>query len=63
MSTDSNSAEAPAPSCAADSIPNYETLQLNVPKPFVYHVQLKRPEKYNAMNKTMWLLVVLSSFF
>lgn len=53
MSTETSSAE-PIP-----NISKYETLELAVPKPFVYHVQLLRPQKFNAMNKTMWLLVVL----
>lgn len=33
----------------------YDTLKVTTPKPFVYHVELNRPEKLNAMNKTMWL--------
>lgn len=32
----------------------YETLNVKVPKPFVYHVELNRPEKLNSMNKKMW---------
>ncbi|XP_019872124.1 delta(3,5)-Delta(2,4)-dienoyl-CoA isomerase, mitochondrial [Aethina tumida] len=35
--------------------PTYETLSVTVPKEFVYHVELSRPEKLNAMNRTMWL--------
>lgn len=52
MSSETNPAEAPS---ANINIPKYETLELAVPKPFVYHVQLQRPDKYNAMNKTMWI--------
>ncbi|KAJ8927950.1 hypothetical protein NQ314_019583 [Rhamnusium bicolor] len=33
----------------------YETLSVSVPKEFVYHVMLNRPDKLNAMNRTMWL--------
>ncbi|KAL1457623.1 hypothetical protein WDU94_007831 [Cyamophila willieti] len=33
----------------------YKTLLVNVPKPFVFHVELNRPDKLNAMNHTMWL--------
>uniref|UniRef100_R4G4P5 Delta(3,5)-Delta(2,4)-dienoyl-CoA isomerase, mitochondrial n=3 Tax=Rhodnius TaxID=13248 RepID=R4G4P5_RHOPR len=33
---------------------SYKTLNVTVPKPFVYHVQLNRPEKLNAFNETMW---------
>jgi delta(3,5)-delta(2,4)-dienoyl-CoA isomerase len=33
----------------------YDTLSVTVPKQFVYHVELNRPEKLNAMNRTMWL--------
>nr|CAH7745257.1 unnamed protein product [Callosobruchus chinensis] len=32
----------------------YKTLSVTVPKEFVYHVKLNRPDKYNAMNKPMW---------
>ncbi|XP_075212605.1 delta(3,5)-Delta(2,4)-dienoyl-CoA isomerase, mitochondrial isoform X2 [Lycorma delicatula] len=53
MSSDSNPADIPA-ATTTDS-PKYETLKLNVPQPFVYHVELQRPEKYNAMNRTMWI--------
>jgi len=33
---------------------HYETLTVSTPSEFVYHVQLNRPSKRNAMNKTMW---------
>ncbi|KAL3274824.1 hypothetical protein HHI36_019607 [Cryptolaemus montrouzieri] len=33
----------------------YETLSVSVPKEFIYHVELNRPDKLNAMNNTMWL--------
>lgn len=33
---------------------NYETLSVAVAKPFVYHVELNRPQKLNAMNGLMW---------
>ncbi|KAK2586102.1 hypothetical protein KPH14_008382 [Odynerus spinipes] len=32
----------------------YDTLCVSVPKPFVYMVQLNRPEKRNALNDAMW---------
>jgi len=32
----------------------FETLALSYPKPFVCHVELNRPDRYNAMNGTMW---------
>ncbi|EFA13253.1 Delta(3,5)-Delta(2,4)-dienoyl-CoA isomerase, mitochondrial-like Protein [Tribolium castaneum] len=34
---------------------SYETLSVTVPKEFVYHVELSRPDKINAMNNTMWM--------
>lgn len=34
---------------------NFKSLSIDVPKPFVYHVKLNRPEKYNAINKQMWV--------
>lgn len=33
----------------------FETLNVTVPQEFVYHVELNRPEKLNAMNKSMWM--------
>lgn len=33
---------------------NFETLSVKVPKEFVYHIELNRPDKLNAMNGTMW---------
>lgn len=33
----------------------YETLSLSVPQPFVYHVELNKPSKRNAISHTMWL--------
>lgn len=32
----------------------YNTLSVSVPKPFVYMVQLNRPEKRNSLSDTMW---------
>ncbi|CAH0546614.1 unnamed protein product [Brassicogethes aeneus] len=34
--------------------PSYKTLSITVPKEYVYHVELARPDKLNAMNATMW---------
>lgn len=36
---------------------HFETMSVISPKPFVYHVELNRPDKLNAMNKPMWLYV------
>jgi len=33
----------------------YHTLKIEKSKEFVFSVQINRPEKANAMNKTMWL--------
>ncbi|CAH0754380.1 unnamed protein product [Bemisia tabaci] len=33
----------------------FETLSVSVPSEFVYHVQLNRPDKMNAINHTMWM--------
>ncbi|KAL1124671.1 hypothetical protein AAG570_001295 [Ranatra chinensis] len=45
-------------STAADpkelDIPKFKTLAISVPKPFVVHVELNRPDKLNSMNDTMW---------
>ncbi|CAH0598652.1 unnamed protein product [Chrysodeixis includens] len=32
----------------------YETLAVSVPKPYVYHVELNRPQKSNAFTRVMW---------
>ncbi|XP_065213893.1 delta(3,5)-Delta(2,4)-dienoyl-CoA isomerase, mitochondrial [Planococcus citri] len=36
------------------TIPKFETLNVSLPKPWVYHVELNRPEKLNAMSSIMW---------
>lgn len=33
---------------------NFETLQVTQPKDFVFHVEMNRPKKMNAMTKTFW---------
>ncbi|XP_042240293.1 delta(3,5)-Delta(2,4)-dienoyl-CoA isomerase, mitochondrial-like isoform X1 [Homarus americanus] len=33
---------------------SYETLAVSVPKENVFHVQLNRPDKLNALNKVLW---------
>lgn len=33
---------------------SFETLDVTVPKEFIFHVQLNRPDKMNALNKKMW---------
>lgn len=40
---------------AEEQTPQFEALSITVPKPFVYHVELNRPKKLNAMNNTMWM--------
>lgn len=37
------------------STSNYETLSVKVPKEFVYHVELNRPDKLNAFSRNMWM--------
>jgi delta(3,5)-delta(2,4)-dienoyl-CoA isomerase len=32
----------------------FETLRVTVPSEYVYHVEINRPEKRNAMNKAFW---------
>ncbi|KAK9511010.1 hypothetical protein O3M35_005665 [Rhynocoris fuscipes] len=36
------------------SVASYKTLNVTVPKQFVYHVELNRPNKMNALNDDMW---------
>lgn len=33
---------------------SYETLAVTVPRESVFHVEINRPDKYNAMNKAFW---------
>jgi enoyl-CoA hydratase/carnithine racemase len=33
----------------------YEFLKIEEVKPFVYSVQLNRPQKMNALNKALWM--------
>lgn len=44
------------PAMAMSSLPQhqYETLLVTSPTEFVYHVQLNRPKKLNAMNSAFW---------
>ncbi|XP_017100793.2 delta(3,5)-Delta(2,4)-dienoyl-CoA isomerase, mitochondrial [Drosophila bipectinata] len=34
---------------------HFKTLVISTPKPFVFHVELHRPTKLNALNKQMWM--------
>lgn len=34
---------------------SYQTLNVTVPKEFLYHVELNRPNNLNAMNDTLWM--------
>lgn len=38
---------------------NFETLKVSSPKEFVYHVEINRPDKRNAMNIPFWKEMVL----
>lgn len=38
----------------SDATPEFKTLLVTKPKPFVFHVELHRPKNYNAMTKLMW---------
>jgi len=33
---------------------NYQTLNVTEPSPYVFHVEMNRPKKMNALNKEMW---------
>ncbi len=39
---------------SSDAIASFSCLQVEQPKPFVYHVQLNRPEKRNAFDRPHW---------
>ncbi|XP_060519588.1 delta(3,5)-Delta(2,4)-dienoyl-CoA isomerase, mitochondrial [Cylas formicarius] len=38
----------------SSDVPRFQTLSITIPREFVYHVQLNRPERLNALNRTMW---------
>lgn len=40
---------------AEEQTSQFKALSITVPTPFVYHVELNRPKKLNAMNSTMWM--------
>ncbi|KAL5283709.1 ECH1.2 family protein [Megaselia abdita] len=40
-----------------EELKTLKTLSVSNPKPYVFHVQLNRPDKYNAFTKQMWLEV------
>ncbi|XP_077283655.1 delta(3,5)-Delta(2,4)-dienoyl-CoA isomerase, mitochondrial-like [Arctopsyche grandis] len=33
---------------------NFETVNVTIPKPFVYHVELNRPDRFNTFNNALW---------
>ena len=43
-----------AMSTGTNALPQYETLSLSSPQEYVVQVELNRPEKRNAMNKTFF---------
>lgn len=45
------------------AISEYKTLAVTTPKPFVFHVELNRPQRYNAINKEMWMYVIFQIAF
>lgn len=57
MSTTSISSSAVRSLCNAAPASNYKfkTLQLSIPRPFVVHVELNRPDRLNAFDNRMWL--------
>lgn len=40
--------------CSSNALPQFETLAVSLHSPFVYHVELNRPDRLNAMNGIMW---------
>lgn len=37
------------------SLPEFETLRIWVAEEGIGHLELNRPQQYNAMSETMWL--------
>lgn len=42
-------------SSSTSEIPPFKTLSVKQTTPFVYHVELNRPDRLNAFNAAMWL--------
>lgn len=42
------------PTTAVNAYSTYQTLLVEQPHPFVFHVQMNRPDQRNAMNPLMW---------
>ena len=47
----------PVRSLSTEAMDKYKYLKIEEVKPFVYSVQLNRPDKMNALNKVLWLWV------
>lgn len=52
---------AMASSAALSSKYKFETLSVSTPKDYVYHVQLNRPQQFNAMNSAFWRFVLIQN--
>lgn len=39
---------------AMSKLSSFETLAVTQPSPYVHHVQLNRPDKFNAFNQALW---------
>jgi delta(3,5)-delta(2,4)-dienoyl-CoA isomerase len=50
-----------ASSAALSSKYKFETLSVSTPKDYVYHVQLNRPQQFNAMNSAFWRYVLVQN--
>ncbi len=44
----------PARMLSSDVISSFEHLKIVEEKPFVYHVQMNREKKMNALNEGLW---------
>ena len=47
-------AEVPKRALSVDVMEKFKHLKIVEEKPFVYHVQMNREKKMNALNKVMW---------
>ncbi|XP_055371024.1 delta(3,5)-Delta(2,4)-dienoyl-CoA isomerase, mitochondrial-like [Condylostylus longicornis] len=43
------------PTSTNDDVDHLKNIRVTIPKPYVFHVELHRPNKLNAFNKEMWM--------
>lgn len=50
-----NNTHATTAQATAGGSTHFKCLAIHTPKPFVFHVELNRPKKLNALSREMWM--------